>query len=341
MSIAARVTAILDDGIAQKIFPGAVLAAASPRQHLTVTAGTYRYSDTTAVTASCIYDLASLTKIVTTTAALALCSRGWLSLDAAVTQFLPQSNAQGVTIRHLLTHTSGLEIRLSTTALAGADALWQAVLACAPMRVPGSMVAYANVNTLILGRVLEVITYQSLAQVLTQYVLHPAAMHETWFNPAATLLPRIPPSEIDSVRGEVCGTVHDESTAVLGGVAGHAGLFGTAGDMLRFGQAWLATLAGQGPWGIDIVLAQHALQNQSPAGQLGVGLGWMLARDNFMPAAVLDSMAAHTGFTGPVVAIEPAQQLAWVLLSNRTWPQRTPPRHHSVTRLVGETLRDL
>jgi CubicO group peptidase (beta-lactamase class C family) len=341
MSIRARVTAILHDGVQQQIFPGAVLAAASPRQYLTVTAGTYRYTDVTAVTAECIYDLASLTKIVTTTAALALCSRGWLSLDAAVTQFLPQSNAKGVTIRHLLTHTSALDIRLSTAALAGASALWQAVLACTPSSAPGSLVAYANVNTLILGRILEVITYQSLAQLVTQYVLQPATMHETWFNPSATLLARIPPSEIDSVRGEVWGTVHDESTAVLGGMAGHAGLFGTAGDMVRFGQGWLATLAGKGPWGIDVALAQQALQNQSPVGQLGVGLGWMLARDNFMPAAVHDSMAAHTGFTGPVVAIVPQRQLVWALLSNRTWPQRTPPRHHAITRLVGEVLLDL
>jgi CubicO group peptidase (beta-lactamase class C family) len=109
MSMSARVTAILHDGIQQKIFPGAVLAAASPRQQLTVTAGTYLYTDATAVTAACIYDLASLTKIVTATATLALCSRGWLSLDAAVTQFLPQSNAKEVTIRHLLTHTAGLD----------------------------------------------------------------------------------------------------------------------------------------------------------------------------------------------------------------------------------------
>ena len=166
-------------------------------------------------------------------------------------------------------------------------------------------------------------------------------MHETYFNPSLLLLPRIPPSEIDAIRGEVCGTVHDESTAVLGGVAGHAGLFGTAADMLRFGQAWLATLAGHGPWGIDMALAQQALQNQSPAGQLGVGLGWMLARDNFMPATVRDAMAAHTGFTGPVVAIVPTQQLVWALLSNRNWPQRTPPQHHGVTRLVGEVLLDL
>ena len=74
---------------------------------------------------------------------------------------------------------------------------------------------------------------------------------------------------------------------------------------------------------------------------MGVGLGWMLARDNFMPAAVHDSMAAHTGFTGPVVAIVPQRQLVWALLSNRTWPQRTPPRHHAMTRLVGEVLLDL
>lgn len=341
MSIAPRVTAILRDGVQQQIFPGAVLTAATPQQQLVVTAGTYRYTDTQAVMADCIYDLASLTKIVTATAALVLCSRGWLSLDAAVTQFLPQSKATGVTIRHLLTHTAGLDIRLSTTAQAGASALWQAVHACAPVRAPGSVVAYANVNTLILGRVLEVITYQSLAQILTQFVLHPAGMHHTWFNPSHALLARIPPSEVDSVRGEVHGVVHDESTAVLGGVAGHAGLFGTADDMLRFGQAWLATLIGVGPWGVDVALAQQALQNQSPSGQLGVGLGWMLARDNFMPPAALSTMAAHTGFTGPVVAIVPARQLVWALLSNRTWPQRTPPRHHTVTQLLGEALLDL
>jgi CubicO group peptidase (beta-lactamase class C family) len=341
MSISVRLTAILTEGVQQKIFPGAVLMAATPHQQLTVVAGTHRYNDIQTVTTDCIYDLASLTKIVTTTAALAMCSRGWLSLDAAVTQFLPQSNAKGVTIRHLLTHTAGLDIRLSTTALAGASALWQAVLECTPSRVPGSIVAYANVNTLILGRILEVITYQSLAQIVTQYVLQPAAMHQTWFNPSATLLSRIPPSEIDAIRGEVCGTVHDESNAVLGGVAGHAGLFGTAGDMLRFGQAWLATLAGQGPWGIDVALAQQALQNQSPVGQLGVGLGWMLARDNFMPTVALTTMAAHTGFTGPVVAIVPERQLVWALLSNRTWPQRSSPRHHVVTRLIGEVLLDL
>ena len=243
MSMPARLTAILHDGIQQKTVPGAVLAAASPRQHLTVTAGTYRYTDATAVTAECIYDLASLTKIVTATAALALCSRGWLSLDAAVTQFLPQSNAKGVTIRHLLTHTSGLDIRLSTTALAGASALWQSVLACAPMRVPGSVVAYANVNTLILGRVLEVITYQALAQIVTQYVLQPAMMHETYFNPPALLLPRIPPSEIDAIRGEVCGTVHDESTAALGGVAGAAagGIGAIPGGLVGAGPHWATT----------------------------------------------------------------------------------------------------
>lgn len=338
MSIADRLTVILTEGVQQKVFPGAVLAVASPNQQLTVVAGTHRYTDTQVVTTDCLYDLASLTKIITVTAALAMCSRGWLSLDAPVTNYLFQSPAKTVTIRHLLTHTSGLDIRLSTTALAGGDALWQAVTECIPTKIPGSVVAYANVNTLILGRILEVITYQSLAQILLKYVLLPAGMNETIFNPAPSLLSRIPPTELDPVRGEVWGSVHDESTAVLGGVAGHAGLFGTAADMLRFGQAWLTTLHGHGPWGIDRALALQALQNQSPTGQLGVGLGWMLARDNFMPTAALNSMAAHTGFTGPVVAIVPQKAVAWALLSNRTWPQRTAPRHHSVTRSIGEVL---
>lgn len=340
MTRATTLATILDTGIAQRIFPGAVAAVADRDGTTTVARGSFRYDDDSLrVTTATCYDLASLTKIVTATAVLRLCAQGILRLETSVTDFLPQSAARNVTIWHLLTHTSGLDVRLSSVATAGADALWQAVLTCAPTHVPGSRVAYANVNTLLLGRILEQLCYQPLATVLTQQVLVPAGMTQTRFNPVSADHAQIPPTEHTPERGVVQGVVHDESTAALGGVAGHAGLFGNAADLIAFGGAWLATLNGAGPWGITPALAQAAIQNHSPVGQLGCGLGWMVARDNFMAPAVIHDTAAHTGFTGPVIAIVPRLAQTWVVLSNRTWPQRTvPPQHHGVTQQISAVL---
>lgn len=340
MTRAAILHDILDTAIAQQVFPGAVVAVADAQGALTVARGRFRYdADSPLVRTDTCYDLASLTKIVTATAVLRLCAQGVLTLDTPVTHFLPQSAARDVTIYQLLTHTSGLDVRLSTAASAGADALWQAVIACVPTHVPGSRVAYANVNTLLLGRILEQVCYLPLASVLTQQVLLPAGMTRTRFTPAPANHAAIPPTEQTAERGVVQGVVHDESTAALAGVAGHAGLFGDAADLMRFGRAWLATLHGQGPWGINSGLARDAVRNHSPQGQLGCGLGWMLARDNFMAPAVLHDTAAHTGFTGPVIAIVPRLDQTWVILSNRTWPQRTmPPQHHGVTKQISAAL---
>ena len=340
MTRVVSLTQILDMAIAQQVFPGAVVAVADAQGAVTVARGRFRYdADSALVHTDTCYDLASLTKIVTATAVLRLCAQGVLALDTPVRSFLPQSQAHDVTIYHLLTHTSGLDVRLSTAASAGADALWQAVLACAPTHRPASRVAYANVNTLLLGRILEQVCYQPLATVLTQQVLAPAGMTQTRFTPVPTTHALIPPTEHTPERGMVQGVVHDESTVALGGVAGHAGLFGDAADLMAFGRAWLASLQGAGPWGIPADMAREAIRNHSPHGQLGCGLGWMLARDNFMAPAVLHDTAAHTGFTGPVIAIVPRLDQTWVILSNRTWPQRTtPPQHHGVTKQISAAL---
>lgn len=329
---AATITA----AIADRVFPGAVhavgLADGTLRQRAY---GTHRYeSDSPAVTITTRYDWASLTKIICATAVLRLVSASVCRLGDPIQAFLPQSAAHGVTIGHLLTHTSGLEIRLSTSAASGAAALWDAVYQTVPQHQPGVRVAYANVNTLLLGKFVETLTGTSLDRALTELVLAPAGMRDTQFCPPAHTQHEIPPTEQDAVRGVVQGSVHDESTAVLGGIAGHAGLFGTAADAVRFGAGWLDTLRGCSPWDIDAPLAQRAITNASPAGQLGCGLGWMLERENFMGAARHDT-AAHTGFTGPVLAIVPRYGYAWALLSNRTWPQRGDMRHHPVTAALS------
>lgn len=331
----------LQAGVTDGIFPGATLAWQTDNDATLhqLAVGRYTYAaDAPEVTTDTIYDQASLTKIVTATAAIRLMSERVLHIDDNIQRFLPQSRAQGVTIAHLLTHTSGLDIRLAAVAHHGAAELWRQVYALTPQAPPGTKVAYANVNTLLLGEIVAQVTGWPLAEALRVLVMQPAGMTMTCFNPPADWQAHIPPTEHHATRGVVHGVVHDESCAALGGVAGHAGLFGTAADMVRFGRGWLATLNGDSPWHITAADAQKALCNHSPAGQLGCGWGWMLHRENFMGVA-WPAMAAHTGFTGPVVAIVPRLGLAWTLMSNRTWPERRmPPQHHGVTSQVSECL---
>jgi len=326
--------------IAHTVTPGAVVGWCVDLHEPTVVAhGHHTYDTSTpAVTQQTVYDLASITKIVTATAALALVSRGEMTLTHYLQHFVPDNQARDVTLLHLLTHASGVRIRLSAHAPHGADALWQAVHATQPSYHPGSVVEYANVNTLLLGAVIEQVTSMPLDRALDELVLAPAQMTTTRFNPPTDWHAHIPPTEMDDVRGEVRGTVHDESCAALGGVAGHAGLFGDVADMLRFGQAWLATLDGAGPWQIAPELARRAVTIQTPSNQLGCGLGWMMRRQSFMGRYV-DEAVGHTGFTGPVIALVPSQRLVWSVLCNRTWPKRVmPPQHHGFLTDVVQAL---
>ena len=289
------IRAAIAHAITHTITPGAVVGWGVDTAPTAVVAHGYHTYDATApsVTVHTIYDVASITKIITATAALSLMRRGALSLDAQIQRFLPENCARDVTLAHLLTHTSGIRIRLSAHAPSGADALWHAVHATHPSNHPGSVVEYANVNTLLLGAVIERVTSMALDRALSELVLAPAQMTMTCFNPPPAWHDLIPPTEVDDARGVVRGVVHDESCAALGGVAGHAGLFAPVADMLRFGQAWLATLDGAGPWQIDYALAHQAVTCQTPSNQLGCGLGWMMRRQRMYGGAMASPSAAR------------------------------------------------
>lgn len=294
-----------------------------------------------------IFDVASLTKVFTATAALALVDAGQLALDAEVGRYLPGLAARGVTVRHLLTHSSGLDLRLSTLRAGGAAGVRAAVWAAEPLRPPGSFVAYTNINSLLLGEIVAALSGLPLDSALAALVLEPLGMAATGFRPPAALRPRIPPTEWDEAwrGGLVHGVVHDESAYALGGVAGHAGLFSSAADLERFARMWLQG----GAWGgrqllreatVAAALRDYTAGLATATGlPLRGGLGWMLDRPNFMGAAPAGSFG-HTGFTGPALVCVPARDLALVTLSNRTYPRRTPPpyRHHAVTAALVELL---
>jgi CubicO group peptidase (beta-lactamase class C family) len=335
----ASIDTLLTTAIAERIFPGAVLLASHGDAILHDAAyGSTMYDDVGSqpVTRDMIYDIASLTKVFTATAALHLCAAGLLDLDAEVRHYLPASQAHGVKLRHLLTHTSGLELRLSLLRAQPPEAIRAAIYATHPGRPPGSYLAYTNIGATLMGDIVAVAYGGPLERAIAELITEPLGMHETRFNPPAAWRERIAPTEWDHEwrKGLVRGVVHDESAYALGGVAGHAGLFSTARDLLRFGRWWLqplepifAAATRDYTWGLP-----------SPTGQLfRMGLGWMLDRVGFMGAAPPGTIG-HTGFTGPIIVVCPARNTCIILLCNRTYPHRTPPpyRHHAVMAGVCE-----
>ncbi len=362
-----HIAPVVNDAIERRIFPGAVVLVAcnGAIQHLAAY-GTTRYNETGSlpVAPDTIYDIASLTKVFTATAALMLIERGVLALDAPAAACLPGLRASGVTIRHLLTHTSGLSLRLSSLRHQPPAAIRKAIYALEPAYPPGTRVAYVNINSLLLGDIVANLAGQPLDQVIRENILSPLGMQETTFCPAPELHPRIAPTEWDLAwrGGVVCGSVHDESAHALGGVAGHAGLFSTAADLWRFAQMWLDNgqwkdrEAGSGEAGdepqpsppVRILREETVAQaTRTQTTDLALpteglpfhcGWGWMCEHPIIMPHAPADTYG-HTGYTGPAMMNVPGRRLCLVLLSNRTYPHRAPPIHHAVTgRILDAAL---
>ncbi|MEM8529612.1 MAG: serine hydrolase domain-containing protein [Chloroflexota bacterium] len=350
MALKTTIDKIIDTSIDTRIFPGAVVFVAQGDTILHHRAyGSTMYTDDGSVPVSLntIYDIASLTKVFTATAVLRLVDARILDLDAPIQKYLKEVHTADITVKHLLTHTSGLEIRLSSLRELGREGLLQAVYQTEPRYPPDSVVAYTNVNSLLLGEIVEYLADMPLDQAIRQLVTTPLGLTTTCFCPSPALQSHIAPTEIDhDWRGRlVHGSVHDESTHALGGVAGHAGLFSTSTDLYHFCQVWLDdkqrnTSVNSIQWRDSSFLRPEtqafACMNHTPDLALSCGLGWMLDRPNFMGDAPQGSFG-HTGFTGPAIIIIPCYSLIVVVLCNRVYPQRRTPDHHAVIASIVET----
>ena len=272
-----------------------------------------------------IYDLASLTKVIgTTTAAMILFDEGKLVLDEKVTHYLPGfggGEKDLVTVRELLEHRSGLP--------AGRD-LWrhahspeearQLVLDTPLEYHPGHGQVYSDLGADILGWVVEAAAGMPLDRFLADRVFTPLGMHDTGFRPSDSLVYRIAPTEVSPPRGyPVRGEVHDENAFALGGVAGHAGLFGTASDLAVFAQMMLngGTYDGVRIVGDSTV---HLFTARAAGDR---ALGWEVADGTHGAGSYLSGSAyGHTGFTGTSIWIDPDRQMFVILLTNRVHAAR-------------------
>ncbi|GAA5194444.1 serine hydrolase domain-containing protein [Rugosimonospora acidiphila] len=291
-----------------------------------------------------IFDVASMTKIFTSTAAVQLIQAGRIGLNDPVVKYIPEFASHGksdITIRELLTHTSGLpaDPDPSLCTYPTHDEQWAAVYDVTPIAPPNTTYLYADMNMMVMGKVIEVVTGQTLDRVIAQRITRPLGMTETMFNPPASLRPRIAATEFEPGRGLVWGTVHDENAFCLGGVAGHAGVFSTAHDLAILAQA----LLNGGVYGGARILSEDSTRllftnyNQAfPTHEHS--LVFELNQRRYMDAMSSPVTAGQTGFTGTSIVIDPLAHSFMILLTNRVHPDRD---RGSINPVRAAVARDL
>jgi CubicO group peptidase (beta-lactamase class C family) len=359
----ARVDSILAAAIADSASSGAAIAIGRHGRLVWLRGyGELAYGSGRPVTATSIYDLASVSKVVgTTSAAMMLVADGRLDLDQRVGTYLPwwtrgDPRKTEVTVRQLLLHRAGLAaFRQWFFGLQGEEAYKSAAADEPLVSEPGASTTYSDIGAMTLGWVIEEVAQQSLDEFLEERLFEPLGMRDTRFLPPSTLLSRIAATELDTLwrRELVWGRVHDENADAMGGVAGHAGVFGTALDLSVFARMMLND--GVAPacmppgddgepcpvgraralriFDGDVLQAFVRRYDDTSSRALGwdTPAGISSAGDYFTTYAF-----GHTGFTGTSIWIDPALDLWVVLLTNRVHPTRENQKIVALRRAVHD-----
>jgi beta-N-acetylhexosaminidase len=364
---------VIEDSIRDKAFPGATLAVGYRGKVAIHGFGNLSYdANSPAVDSRTMYDIASLTKVVVTTTLVAKLAEGdfpaSLDLDAKVERYLPewrtgQQSEKGlmnplgqspeaaewrsrVTVRHLLTHTSGLPPfkEYWRTSKSKEDTLTK--IFAEPLDYePGTKEVYSDLGIILMAEIVERLTGRTLDDLAKTYVFSPLGMKDTMFRPPKTLWTWIAPTEIDNNLRKrlVQGEVHDENAYAMGGVSGHAGVFSTAPDLASFCQM----LLNGGVYAHQRILKRATIAQFTAPQKLSNGartLGWAVPTDGSSSGHFFSAHSfGHTGFTGTSIWIDPDRQLFVVLLTNRVNPTREnqkiaqvrPALHDAVMQALG------
>jgi CubicO group peptidase (beta-lactamase class C family) len=277
-----------------------------------------------------IFDMASVSKLFTSITVMQLVEEGKVDTSKPVATYLPEFGVNGkesITVAQLLTHTSGLVSWIPLwSAYPDIPSRIKAVMDLAPHNPPGTVYEYSDLNLITLGVLVERLTGKTLDKVVAERITKPLGMVDTGYNPPASKLDRIAATEYEAAppRGMVRGSVHDENAWSLGGVAGHAGVFSTAGDMAVLAQTVLngGTYRGHRILRPETVTEMLTNHNANFPGQ-DHGLGFELNQMWYMGGLAGPRTAGHTGFTGTDVVIDPASRSFAILLTNRVHPSRS------------------
>jgi serine-type D-Ala-D-Ala carboxypeptidase len=347
---------VLEDAIEAHAFPGCAFGVlAGDELVLKDALGRFTYEDgAPEVTPATVYDVASVTKVMATTAAAMLLSqRGQLDIDTPLGELLQaftagrraDDPARRVKLRHLLAHNSGLPgyVKFFETALTP-ESLLQACLELGLEAEPGMRTEYSDPGFILLGRALEAVTNESLPEWTRREVFEPLGLKATMYCPRESGRPAIPPTEEDESfrKRRIQGEVQDENAWVLGGAAGHAGLFSNVHDVLRFGRAILGGYdnLGRGPWCLfHRATVEEFAKRQEPAGS-SRALGWDTPSKKSSSGSYFSSYSiGHLGYSGCSLWIDLDARIAVTLLTNRTWPDRRSQMIREVRPAFHDAVR--
>ena len=329
---------LVEEAIRENHLPGAVILVGQNERILYRKAFGHRsvVPDLEPMTIDTIFDLASLTKVVvTTTSVMQLVEAGRISLEDPVTRYIPQfkrHGKSGITVRHLLTHMSGLRPGINPARRwRGYRAAIEQIVDDVPVTPPGERVVYSDLNFILLGEIVRRVSGMSLDQFAHEHLFKPLGMHDTMYHPVVKMQSRIAPTDRCSKSARPCGgpdgtmlrgLVHDPSARRMGGGPGHAGLFSTADDLSIF----CRMLLGGGAFGQTQILSPATIVAMiSPSTPLNKGyirgLGWSLdttcddGKGKRSPLPI-----DHSGFTGTKLWLDPGTGLYIVFLSSRLHP---------------------
>jgi beta-glucosidase-like glycosyl hydrolase/CubicO group peptidase (beta-lactamase class C family) len=341
---------VLEQAVTDHAFPGGVLAVGYQGELIVHEFGRQTYdAKSPAVNVDTIYDAASLTKPVATATLVAMeTEAGRIGLDLPVARYLPEWNdgpnpdwRKTVTIRNLLTHSSGLPAHKPYFLTLKSKREYIAAICREPLEyAPGTKTIYSDLGFILLGEILERVTGKSVDQLAQSLIFAPLDMSGTMFNPPSGLLNRIAPTENDTTFRQklVQGAVHDENAAAMGGVAGHAGLFTTAPDLAAFCQM----LLNGGIYGHHRFMNRATvLQLTAPQALAGNArtLGWMSPTPNSSSGRYFSARSfGHLGFSGTSIWIDPDRQLFVILLTNRVYPTRENDKIAAVRPAVHDAV---
>ena len=343
--------AVLREAIAGQAFPGCAFGLlAEGRVQLLDALGhfTYETGATPAVTPETLYDVASLTKVVSTTsAAMLLHQRGLLDLETPLGELLPgfvvgrdpAQHGRRVTLRHLLAHSSGLPgyVPLFHTATTP-YAVLRGCLELPIQAEPGTRAEYSDPGFILLGKAIETLIHEELASWVRREVFAPLSMTASRYCPPAQLRAEIPPTEEDELfrQRRIQGEVQDEHAYLLHGAGGHAGLFSNVPDLLRYSQAILNT-------GPETLFQPETIelfsQHQPPVGSVRA-LGWDTPSPESSSGHLFSANSiGHLGYSGCSLWIDRDARLGIVLLTNRTWPHRESQLIRTVRPAFHDSVR--
>jgi CubicO group peptidase (beta-lactamase class C family) len=352
----ASLAALVDSAVAAGAAPGAVVGVSLRGRRWFHGTGRFGLDDASRPDERTVYDLASLTKVVAfTPLALEAVAAGRLELDEPVMRRVPEFAGPGkgaVTFRHLLVHGSGLPAWRPLYAEAPDRDSALALAFATPLdTVPGALERYSDIGLIIAGVLLERVEGAPLDSLAARE-LERLGLRDTRYLPPTGWRARIPPTEMDPWRGRMLrAEVHDENAARLGGVSAHAGLFGSARDILAYGEWWLGRVGPGGPAGaaawkparsrLDSAARRFTTRQEVVVGS-SRAIGWDTPSEGSSAGRLLSNWSfGHTGFTGTSIWVDPSRNLVVVLLSNRVHPTRDNQQLGPLRRAVANRAAEL